>query len=93
MALRIYKKNGLKISRADIPQHQKAYDVLFGMPAGWAPSEKILDFISSVSVNADVTQQDKHTVQSREPTPTGFLYFCFPEATGVFKGIHEKMQK
>lgn len=57
MVLGIYRKTGLKISRADIPLHQKTYG-LFGMG-----SEKILDFISSVSVKLDMIQHNKHTVQ------------------------------
>lgn len=83
MALGIYKKTGLKMSRADIPLHQKAYG-LFRIPVGWAPSEKILDFILSVNVKLDLIQHDKHAVQSRKLTPTGLLYFCFQEATEVF---------
>lgn len=65
------------------PIAPKAYR-LFRILVGWAPSEKILDFISSVSVKLDMIQHDKHTVQSRELTPTGFLYFCFQEGTRFF---------
>lgn len=78
MALGIYKKPGPKISRSD---NSKVYG-LFRIPVGWAPSKKITDFIRSLSVKPDVIQCDKHTVQSRELTLTGFVYFCFQEVTG-----------
>lgn len=75
------KKTGPKINRSDIPLHQKVYG-LFRIPVGWAPSKKIMDFIRSLSVKLDMIQHDKHTLQPRELTLTGFLYFCFQEVTG-----------
>lgn len=95
MTLGMYKEPGLEISRAGVPLQHKACG-LPQIPGGWGPSEKVLGFIGSVSAKLDVIQHGEHTAQSRELTPTSFLYFCLQDAVEfvcIFQAIDEMMQR